>query len=235
MIDRRRKTDPARHPFNDPIFGRATVGVTSMEFRRLFDQNIIRHAFGGAAPVSGGAAPAQPAPAASEASLDIAPPEGAGFIPVDQDTSTLTRIVGTHVTIANDDEVHSPENSYAIMKKIRVTEASPGALKVYWDMRSSDVGFQVRSKLYINGVAYGSEKTTSFATDQNQNQTYSVDLSEGDTIEIWGKADDSGIEIYVNDMRLQYSWSMTEINGHVINPAITVDDTTAIGTVNEDA
>lgn len=231
VTDRRRRTDPEPHPFNDPNFGRVSIGVGSMEFRKLFDQNYIRNAVLEVIPEPGSAAAK---PVYSEGLNAIPYPEGVGSVPIGTDPVGMVLAIGSTIAIASSDEKSTHNAAYTLLKQIRVMKTYSGSVTIYWSHRSSTSGFTVRSKVYINGVTYGTEKTTNYDYDVEVSQVKSGGFVAGDFIQIWGKSDSPPKTIYVSMERIEYSWAVSHIGDHILSTPLAVSDTTEISTAIED-
>jgi hypothetical protein len=158
---------------------------------------------------------------------------GGGFSAPSAGGVELVRNIGSGVMISNDTEQIADSTNYSKLKEIAILEDSPGDLTVYWTHTSAD-GRTVRTRLYINGVAQGTEKTTTDTDGVEVNQAWTTDLNNGDLIQIYGKVDNAGNQVYVRNMALKYSWSVASFGGHELVTPLPTTDTTAISTVNQD-
>jgi len=82
------------------------------------------------------------------------------------------------------------ERTTASGSYVKVKEFSPlvrdGNVTVAWEQRNSDSGGYVYGKVYINGVAVGTEKPTLGITYAPQTES-NISVSAGDVIQIYGK------------------------------------------------
>ena len=103
---------------------------------------------------------------------------------------------GDYLLYTNDTERNTSNGSYVKLKEIKIQRA--GTYRIKFDLRS-DGGGTAYGRIYKNGSAIGTERTTTLTSDD----PYSEDVSSlvtGDLIQIYGHV--SGGICYVNDFRI---------------------------------
>jgi len=99
--------------------------------------------------------------------------------------------------------------TYAVVRKYRTSYA--GTIRIKFALKISNNYFSASARIYKNGVAYGTERSTNSTTYV----AFSEDLAfaDGDTIEIWAKVPDddftwfvSGIQFCSASPLISYGW-----------------------------
>lgn len=75
-----------------------------------------------------------------------------------------------------------PGTTYSKLKSIKVPRA--GTLRASWTVAAGTTGSNTKTRIYVNGVAAGSEKITTTMTPTSY--TDDITVAAGDTIELWG-------------------------------------------------
>ena len=128
---------------------------------------------------------------------------GAGANPAWSDNKTISLYEdGTLVEMLATTE----RNSGNVQVYTKIKELSPlvrgGVITVSWDFRVHQAGWDAHTKLYINDIAIGTQKTTTSATDVAASET-GITVIAGDIIQIWGWVEaPSGTNTYVNDLSI---------------------------------
>lgn len=105
-------------------------------------------------------------------------------------------------------ERDSDAAAYALIKETRIDQAQEGRYQIKWEFRSTSGVDFVYTKVYINGVAFGAEKTTLAVAYQDAIQNYDVDLALGDLVQIWGYADNP-THLRVRNFSVLYDWGLS--------------------------
>lgn len=75
-----------------------------------------------------------------------------------------------------------PGTTYSKLKSIKVPRA--GTLRASWTVAAGTTGSNTKTRIYVNGVAAGSEKITTTMTPTSY--TDDITVAAGDTVELWG-------------------------------------------------
>lgn len=121
----------------------------------------------------------------------------------------------------NPTERDSDAAAYALIKETRINQLQEGRYEIHWQFRSTTGVDFVYTKLYINGVAYGAEKTTLAAAYQDAVQIYDVDLALGDLVQVWGYADNP-THLRVRNFSILYDWGLSYFGDGTRNNLITL-------------
>jgi len=110
--------------------------------------------------------------------------------------------------------------SYTKVKEIKLNEDT-GKLRIYFQLKTNDAVNQAFAKIYKNGVALGTERTTV----AEAYQAYSQDLgpfSEDDLLQIYAHRNQGGAgATYVQNFQLLYDRAVSILAGHELATAIT--------------
>jgi hypothetical protein len=120
--------------------------------------------------------------------------------------SVLPKEVSANLRNSHNAEAHHGTNdaSYHLLKTMTFTYGIKGNLRVKFD-RKANGAYVVYGRLYKNGVALGT-------ADGGSDQTYTefsedVDVgtvAPGETLQMYGKAEAAGAEIWIKDFQLYY-------------------------------
>lgn len=119
--------------------------------------------------------------------------------------------------------------TYTKKKEIRVDEDT-GKMRIYFEMKSL-AGDRVYARIYIGGVAIGTERSTLSTSYVD----YSQDLGpyvDTNLIQIYAKATD-GERVYVQNFRLQYDRAVSIACGEVLISPLVTDDQTPFSVTND--
>ena len=120
--------------------------------------------------------------------------------------SVLPKDPSDNLRNSHDAEAHHGINdtSYHLLKTMTFTYGIKGNLRIKFD-RKANGAYAVYGRVYKNGVALG---TADGGVDQTyQNFSEDIDIgtiAPGETLELWGKAEAAGAEIWVQNFRLYY-------------------------------
>ena len=120
--------------------------------------------------------------------------------------SVLPKDASANLRNSYDAEAHHGINdaSYHLLKTFTFTYGIKGTINVKFD-RKANGAYAVYGRVYKNGVALG---TADGGVDQTyQNFSEDIDIgtiAPGETLELWGKAEAAGAEIWVQNFRLYY-------------------------------
>jgi len=115
--------------------------------------------------------------------------------------SYLTYSAGDLLLQSSDAEVSTTSESvYVKLKEIGIGQGG-GTLRIKFDMKNNNAGSTVNGRVYRNGVAVGTEQSTTLATYT----TYSEDISgwgAGDLIQIYAQTQVGGVGSFIQNFRV---------------------------------
>jgi hypothetical protein len=101
--------------------------------------------------------------------------------------------LSNNVLLSYDAEGETANQTYTKVKTITITSltTSPTTLRIYFQLKAVLGNFIQYGRIYKNGVAFGTERST---LTNDYSAVYSEDLafSNGDTVELWLKANVAG-------------------------------------------
>src|SRR5659263_460873 len=84
--------------------------------------------------------------------------------------------------------------------------------RILFDLRSSSAGTTVYGKVRKNGADYGSEFSTTSASFQTESQDFtSINISSGDTIELWDYTTNGAVNVIVQNFYIKFDVNITNI------------------------
>jgi len=94
-------------------------------------------------------------------------------------------IISNDVLHSHDAVASSGSDTYTKVKTITIDTLNPSplTLRVSFDIRAGSSGKSVRGRIYKNGVAYGTEQSSSSSSWSTR--TEDLSFEQGDTIELW--------------------------------------------------
>lgn len=111
------------------------------------------------------------------------------------------------VHVANDAEVNSSIGIMTLLKQYTANRDIKGEFQFRWDSRSSVLGIQISTRLYVNNVAVGVLDTH----DSNGYDTiianYDLDIAAGDLLQLWGRRHGANT-VFVRNFRIYYDWAI---------------------------
>jgi hypothetical protein len=110
---------------------------------------------------------------------------------------------GTYIEASADTERTTNSGTYVKLKEFTSLVRS-GIITVAWQMRSGNVGTDYRaySKLCINGIAVGTEKTIDDSTWTDYSET-NVTVNIGDVIQIYAHRTQEGTYAYIRNFKIK--------------------------------
>jgi hypothetical protein len=109
---------------------------------------------------------------------------------------------GTTIFIANDAEKSVLNVTvYTKLKEIKLVQTPDAALKIYFELKSSNVAYTAYAQIYRNGVAVGTERSTTSTTYVAFTETVSG-WADGDLLQIYAHTSGSGAAVYVHYLRV---------------------------------
>ena len=101
----------------------------------------------------------------------------------------------------NDTERFGNNAAYTKIKEINIDFLMKGTLRLKFDIRSNIDTHISYAKIYLNGVAIGTEQSTSSSTYSTKSEDIALNLHDGDLLQIYVKqaADES---VYIQNFKI---------------------------------
>lgn len=133
--------------------------------------------------------------------------DGTNFVlqnPVATNTIVMpSAVVGTHVVAKSEAESTQSAGSYTMTKQIVCGKA--GNFTIDFELKAQST-YTAYGRIYKNGVAVGTERTTTSLSYVNFSENIS-DFVAGDLIQIYCKNSTNGLSMYVDKFRIaEYAW-----------------------------
>jgi len=117
-------------------------------------------------------------------------------------TTIYCYYLDNNVLIANDAEKSTTNTSATKLKEIRITRLFPSLTKIriYFELRSSNVLTTAYAQIYRNGSAYGTQRSTNspsyvaFVED--------LDFAQGDYVQLYVWSSSASYSVYVRNFRI---------------------------------
>lgn len=103
---------------------------------------------------------------------------------------------------SSDAEVSTASGTYTVVKTITLTQAV-NAARIKFDIKSQ-AGVIAYGKIYKNGVAIGTEQSTTGTSFATKSEDITIAAGIGDSIQLYGKNDDGIHEVYYRNFRIYY-------------------------------
>ena len=118
----------------------------------------------------------------------------------------MTVITASNVIqYSSDAEDSDAGNDYVPLKSITMTDSYTGSWRISFQLRNDNNTTLTYGKIYRNGVAYGTEHTTTSDTYTEYSEDFSsINITAGDTMELWGKNPPGADIIFVQDFRIKF-------------------------------
>jgi hypothetical protein len=118
---------------------------------------------------------------------------------------TLYR-VSDDALIKNDAENYTSNTTYTKLKEIYLSKVVDGQisnwLRVYFELRSTSSSYLARGRVYCNGAAVGTERSTTSTTYVAFTEDISLTVADGDLIQLYGRIATSAYYCYVQNFRI---------------------------------
>ena len=153
---------------------------------------------------------------------------GAGTDPTEVDVSTLAdRSYSDLLQWANDAERSTSAAAYTKLKETKITSALD-ICRVKFDLRSQTAGYNCDARIYKNGVAIGTVRSTTSADWTTFSEDFS-NFAVDDLVQVYARYDPTACYVYIRYFRFAYSHLMTHIGGYKLNSSLeTLDDITHV-------
>ncbi len=125
-------------------------------------------------------------------------PVRATFIPA-------TTIASSVVRESHDAEFHDYSSLFHKVKTITYTYGGPSVAKVSFDIKA--VSGLVRGRVYKNGLALGTDQSTSLTSYTTKTENLTLNLAPGDTLELWIRTQTGLDDCYVRNFRVSYDFA----------------------------
>lgn len=132
---------------------------------------------------------------------------------VDNHLAYVQVTASNNLKVSADTEQLFSNGSYGLLKSFRIFAA--GTIRVKWQYKGSNAVWAVYTKLYVNGIARGSEHGYTGTTYQDVSEDITV--VEGDSVELYGFVGSAGlVNLYVRNYRAYYDKTVTN-NEYIVN------------------
>lgn len=127
---------------------------------------------------------------------------------IDGEYLIMTVITASNVIqYSSDAEDSDASSTYALVigKTLTMTDSYTGSWRISFQLRNDNNATLTYGKIYRNGVAYGTEHTTTSDTYTEYSEDFSsINITAGDIMEIWGKNPPGTDIIFVQDFRIKF-------------------------------
>jgi hypothetical protein len=149
------------------------------------------------------------------------------FLPTELEIS-----LGASDSLKNSDDAEKSSTlaAYTKKKEVKVNEAYNGVMRIKFDLKSSSP--VVYGRIYKNGVAIGTEQSTSSSSYVTFTEDLALTLVPDDLLQIYVKHDGSGT-VYVSNFRFYYDNRLNKIGGNTLVTDVFITKA-AISTTNQD-
>lgn len=137
----------------------------------------------------------------SSALLTVPTLDGNGDIP-----HMRPKAASANLRHSNDAVINSYASVYMKHKTDTFANGISGTLRISFSMSTGNAGMTAYARVYKNGVAIGTEQTTTTAFPGGESKSEDINvgvLAPGDTIELWAHGDGS-YQVYVSNFRISY-------------------------------
>jgi len=117
----------------------------------------------------------------------------------------LTTVVSANLRQSNDAEKYTASTTYVKVKEIKLNMYLK-AVTVKFDMKSNYAGVMAYAKVYVNGVAVGTEWSQDTTTYATYTQDFSVGYEAGALIQVYAHGT-TPRSAYVKNLRLYFDFA----------------------------
>jgi hypothetical protein len=122
----------------------------------------------------------------------------------------VNKAASANVRNSHDAEATSTSGTYAKAKTMVINKGLVGQARFLFDIHTElGIGETAYGRIYRNGVALGSEQTTTGNTYTTKSQDITQTWNPGDTCELYIKNNGGGLNTYVRNFRIAYDDSPT--------------------------
>jgi len=122
-------------------------------------------------------------------------------------STVISTIASDTLQFSNDTERHTASATYVKLKEILINEAI-NAVRIKFDLKvSAGSGIYVYGRIYKNGVAMGTERSTTSTSYVTFSEDFAGPFVAGDLIQLYGRKD-TVYECYVRNLRLYWDISI---------------------------
>lgn len=135
---------------------------------------------------------------ASNRPVEVSAPAGAA----------LDIVASDNLRNSNDTQKSTGSATYVKIKEVKLDTQFKGSIRIKFDLKGVEVGVNYYGKIYKNGVAMGTEQTTTGTIYETKSEDFSsIDWASGTLIQVyahgtWGGGDFA----YVKNMRFYYDY-----------------------------
>lgn len=120
-------------------------------------------------------------------------------------------VASANVKHSNDaEDTYTWLSAYALQKTITFPEGlGPGTFRTYFEIRGVNAASKVYGKVYKNGTAIGTARTTTGTSYAGWYEDFNGPLNPGDTIELWIKNSGSSNCTYCRNFHVKFDYGTT--------------------------
>jgi hypothetical protein len=102
--------------------------------------------------------------------------------------------------MSNDAEITSTSTSYVVIRETMILVG--GTYRVYFDIKTANSGYAAYGKVYVNGVAVGTERMTTGDTNYHTVATQDFIVKPGDLLQIYIHTNSVSYAAYLRNVKL---------------------------------
>ncbi|MCF7835795.1 MAG: right-handed parallel beta-helix repeat-containing protein [Candidatus Marinimicrobia bacterium] len=120
-------------------------------------------------------------------------------------------IASNNLKVSADTERTERYTNFVKVKDITVN--TDGTIKVKFDLKSNGGGYVAYGRIYVNGVAVGTERITNETTYQNYSED--ITISKGDEVQLYIRSGTAPVYAYIENFRLY--WDKVVVAEYTVN------------------
>jgi len=140
-----------------------------------------------------------------------------GYIDAGDDTPKFNDIdyyASDTLRQSNDTDKYTASQSvYAKVKEIKVTAGTLTNCRIKFDLASGGTPNFVKAKIYKNGTAIGTERTSTSSSYATYSEDFTIDFTTNDLIQIYAYTDNPSYPAHVRNFRIYYDYGVTKLDG----------------------
>jgi hypothetical protein len=116
----------------------------------------------------------------------------------------IAKAPSANIRNSHDSDVDWLPVVYEVRKTITLTNGLLGAQRFLFDLRTENASTTAYGRIYRNGVALGTEQSTTSTVFVTKSQDITQNWAPGDTVELWVKTSNGLNYAHVNNFRIAY-------------------------------
>lgn len=241
----KKQEEPVKTPFTDPVFARRTVSFGSLEFQRMFEQNLIRYGALMSIQPTKAAADSYTSTSETEAQSVSQPAATQPETPYDEPSTDPNeyyggderwhKVAGADSNIVkvgsavsgtarntNETERTNSEDVYTLIKQVSLSE-SINAVRIKFTLATSSALRPAYGRIYRNGAAIGTERVTDEELGEEFSEDFTgLDWEAGDLIQIYAYIQSGIGHVTVSDMQFCYDRAIIGLGGWTLVTGIPI-------------